>query len=64
MNILVQADISDREIMKITGHKCDASLTSYHTNQQKRKYAVLLQEHHERPTTGPCHYPGKYSINV
>jgi hypothetical protein len=64
VNIRDHAGISDREIMTITGHKCDASLTSYHTNQQKRKYAALLQGLHERPTTGPCHYPRKYTINV
>jgi len=53
VNILAHAGISDRKIMKITGHKCEASLTSYHadsSNQQKIKYSTLLQGLQERPT--------------
>ena len=53
MNILAQADISDKEIMKVTDHKCKACLTSYHaepSNQQKRKYSALLQGLQKRPT--------------
>lgn len=42
ISVLVHADVANREIMKSTGHKCDASLDSYNadsSNKQKRKYS-------------------------
>ncbi|CAC5385400.1 KCTD1_15 [Mytilus coruscus] len=53
INILAHAGIADREIMKITGHKCETSLSSYHadsSDKQKRKYSALLQGLDETPT--------------
>ncbi len=46
INMLAHSGVSDREIMKITGHKCEASLNSYHSDssdRQKREYSAILQ---------------------
>ena len=46
ITVLVDSGVFDREIMKITGHKCEASLSSYHSDssdKQKRKYSAILQ---------------------
>ncbi|CAG2211426.1 KCTD1_15 [Mytilus edulis] len=46
INVLAHSGVSDREIMKITGHKCERSLNSYHSDssdKQKRDYSAILQ---------------------
>ena len=46
INVLAHAGVSDREIMRITGHKCEKSLNSYHSDSssaQKRLYSALLE---------------------
>ncbi|CAC5370116.1 unnamed protein product [Mytilus coruscus] len=46
INILAHAGIAYRETMKITGHKCESSLSSNHedsSDKQRRKHSALLQ---------------------
>ncbi|CAC5407169.1 KCTD1_15 [Mytilus coruscus] len=46
INVLAHSGVSDREIMNITGHKCESSLNSYHSDssdKQKRNYSAILQ---------------------
>ncbi|KAJ8316763.1 hypothetical protein KUTeg_005709 [Tegillarca granosa] len=45
VKILAHAGVPNREIMKITGHKCEASLDSYNadsSDKQKRSYSGVL----------------------
>lgn len=45
VKILAHAGVPNREIMKITGHKCEASLDSYNadsSDKQKRSYSGIL----------------------
>ncbi|CAG2190470.1 unnamed protein product [Mytilus edulis] len=67
INILAHAGIADREIMKITGHKCETSLSSYHadsSDKQKRKYSALLQGVDETPTSSTDNVYPSTSIGV
>jgi hypothetical protein len=44
--LLTHSGVPDREIMHITGHKCEASLSSYNaesSENQKRRYSAILQ---------------------
>ncbi|CAC5384088.1 unnamed protein product [Mytilus coruscus] len=46
VTVLSHVGVSNREIMKITGHKCESSLDSYNADSseaQKRKYSGILQ---------------------
>ena len=46
VNLLTHSGVPDREIMHITGHKCEASLSSYNaesSENQKRRYSAILQ---------------------
>ena len=45
-NLLTHCGVPDKEIMRITGHKCEASLSSYNadlSDNQKKRYSAILQ---------------------
>ena len=45
-NLLTHCGVPDKEIMHITGHKCEASLSSYNadlSDNQKKRYSAILQ---------------------
>ena len=46
VNLLTHCGVPDKEIMRITGHKCEASLSFYNadlSDNQKKRYSAILQ---------------------
>ncbi|KAJ8305693.1 hypothetical protein KUTeg_016238 [Tegillarca granosa] len=42
VTVLAQANVPNREIMKITGHKCEASLNSYNADSSEKQKLVFI----------------------
>ena len=46
VNLLTHCGVPDKEIMHITGHKCEANLSFYNadlSDNQKKRYSAILQ---------------------